>query len=98
MKALVVSGRLEFPDRIKQIGVYALQHPHQMAFMTIQEIAQATETSPSSVGRFAKTFGFAGYTALRRVFQKHIAEVARQVCHDSLNIDVKGTASIRLRS
>lgn len=63
---------------MRQIGMYAFQHPHQMAFMTIQEIARATGTSASSVHRFAKTFGFDDYTALRRVFQKHIALTARE--------------------
>lgn len=77
LKALVASGRVEFSDRIRQIGIYAFQHPHQMAFLTIQEIAKVTNTSSSSVHRFAKTIGFSDYTALRRIFQKHIASLAR---------------------
>lgn len=77
MKALVASGQVEFPDRVRQIGIYAFQNPHQMAFLTVREIGKITDTSASSVQRFAKTFGFSDYTALRKVFRNHIANGAR---------------------
>ncbi|WP_027684217.1 MurR/RpiR family transcriptional regulator [Rhizobium leguminosarum] len=78
LKAVVTSGRVEFSERLRQIGIYAFRNPHQMAFFSIQEIATVTETSPSSVHRFAKTLGFADYGALRKIFQKHIADTARE--------------------
>ena len=78
LKAFVASGQIEFPERLRQIGMYAFQQPHDMAFMSVNDIAKATRTSPSSVNRFAKTFGFVDYGALRKVFQMHIAGLAHQ--------------------
>jgi len=78
LKAVVTSRRIEFPERLRQIGMFAFQQPHQMAFMSVNEIAKVTRTSPSSVNRFARTLGFADYGSLRRVFQKHIAGLARE--------------------
>ncbi|MFL5019159.1 MAG: MurR/RpiR family transcriptional regulator [Rhizobium sp.] len=77
LKALVASGRVEFPDRMRQIGTYAFRHPHEVAFLSIQELAKVTETSPSSVHRFAKMVGFSDYGALRKLFQRHIAGLLR---------------------
>jgi DNA-binding MurR/RpiR family transcriptional regulator len=70
LKALVASGRVEFPERMKTIGVYAFRNPHEMAFESIQWIADAT--SPSSVHRFAKILRFSNYSELRKIFQRHI--------------------------
>lgn len=77
LKAIVTSRRVDFPERLREIGIFAFQQPHQMAFLSIRDIAKATHTSSSSVHRFAKTLGFEDYGALRKVFQKHIAAAGR---------------------
>lgn len=76
LKRLVASGEVKFPQPMRQIGQYAFQHPYQMAFLSVREIAQATGSSSSSVQRFARLLGFEGYKPLRNVFRKHIARCA----------------------
>lgn len=55
--------------RLQQIASYALEKPNEMALETIATVAQRAKVQPSSLIRFAKAFGYSGYSDMQRVFR-----------------------------
>jgi len=50
--------------RLQQIASYALDNPSEVALETIASVAERADVQPSSLIRFAKVFGFPGYSDL----------------------------------
>ena len=70
-----VTARYEsLSNRLRQIAGYALDHPTDMAIETIAVIAKRADVQPSALIRFAKSFGYTGYSQMQRAFQTRIAE------------------------
>ena len=76
--------------RLQQITRYAMSNPNDMALETIVVIAERADVPPSSLIRFAKSFGFNGFREMQKVFQqglvnsssdyrKHVQTLNRQV-------------------
>ena len=53
--------------RLQQLTRYAISHPNDMALETIAVIAERAEVPPSSLIRFAKSFGFSGFSKMQKV-------------------------------
>ena len=66
----LVEGYSNLSGRLQQITLYAMTHPNDMALETIAVIAKRTEVPPSSLIRFAKSFGFSGFSKCRKCFSK----------------------------
>lgn len=49
----------------KAIATYVLDHPSDVATLTVRELAAETSTSPASVSRFARTLGYHAYSDMR---------------------------------
>ena len=58
--------------RLKQVAIYALDNPNDMALETLAVIAGHCATQPSTIVRFAKHFGYAGASEMRRVFRDQL--------------------------
>ena len=56
--------------RLQQITRYAMSHPNEMGLETIAVIADRAEVTPSSMIRFAKSFGFSGFSEMQKIFQQ----------------------------
>lgn len=70
-----VTARYEtLSKRLRQIANFAWDHPTDMAMETIAVIAKRADVQPSALIRFAKTFGYPGFSAMQRTFQAHVAE------------------------
>jgi len=70
-----ISGRYEnLSKRLRQIAEFALQNPNEIAIESIAVIAQHASVQPSALIRFAKAFGFEGFSDLQRVFQQRLRE------------------------
>ena len=63
---------------LRRIAQSALDDPNGFALATVASIAGAVEVQPSSVIRFAKTFGYSGFTDMQRVFRVRLVEGAPQ--------------------
>lgn len=61
-----------FTKSFKKISTYIKYNQNILAFVTINELAKFTDTSPATITRFAKELGFSGYPDLQSVFQKNI--------------------------
>lgn len=60
--------------QLKQIARYVEQHRDHIGLDRIQDVAQRCEVQPSAVIRFAKRFGFSGYTEMQKIFRDGIAQ------------------------
>ena len=70
MRNKLVEDYSDLSGRLQQITRYAMTHPNDMALETIAVIAKRTEVPPSSLIRFAKSFGFSGFSEMQKVFQQ----------------------------
>lgn len=68
----------DLSPHLRRIARYALDDPNGFALGTVAGIAGAIEVQPSSVIRFAKTFGYSGFTDMQRVFRVRLVEGAPQ--------------------
>jgi DNA-binding MurR/RpiR family transcriptional regulator len=66
----------QLSPHLQRLAQFALDDPSGFALGTVASIAAATEVQPSSVIRFAKTFGYSGFTAMQRVFRVRLVEGA----------------------
>ena len=61
---------------LQRIAQYALADPNRFALQTVAETALQTGVQPSTLIRFAKAFGFSGFSELQRVFRSRLIEGA----------------------
>ena len=59
--------------QLKVIARHVEQHRDHLGLEGIQEVAAQCEVQPSAVVRFAKHFGFSGFTELQRIFRDGLA-------------------------
>lgn len=60
--------------QLKLIARYIEQHRDHIGLDRIQDVAQRCGVQPSAVIRFAKHFGFSGYTEMQKIFRDGIAK------------------------
>lgn len=60
------------PKRLRQVAVFALDNPDEIAFGTAASIADHAHVQPSTLVRFAQSIGFNGFSDLQTVFQERL--------------------------
>ena len=60
--------------QLKQIARYVEQHRDHLGLDRIQDVATRCGVQPSAVIRFAKRFGFSGYSEMQRIFRAGITQ------------------------
>jgi DNA-binding MurR/RpiR family transcriptional regulator len=61
---------------LRQVAEFALHHPNEMALETIAAIAARVKVPPSSLIRFARAFGYDGFSAMQRVFRTKLVALS----------------------
>ena len=59
---------------LRQIARFAWDNPTVMAMETTSVIAEQAGVQPSALIRFAKAFGYSGFSEMQRRFQSHVTE------------------------
>lgn len=59
----------ELSPRLQQVAQYVLENPNDMALQTLAVIAERCEVQPSTIVRFAKTFGYEGASDMQELFK-----------------------------
>jgi DNA-binding MurR/RpiR family transcriptional regulator len=62
------------PKRLRQVAVFALDNPDEIAFGTAASIAENAGVQPSTLVRFAQAIGFGGFSDLQTVFRERLRE------------------------
>lgn len=74
--ALIQAISREFDALSKQLRViakYVEQHRGEIGIQSIQQVAENCQVQPSAIIRFAKHFGFSGYSALQKLLRESLA-------------------------
>jgi DNA-binding MurR/RpiR family transcriptional regulator len=66
----------DLSPQLKQIAQFALDDPNRFALETVVAISTAVGVQPSAMIRFAKSFGYSGFSDLQRVFKLRLIEGA----------------------
>ena len=61
---------------LQRIAEYALADPNRFALQTVAKSASESGVQPSTMVRFAKLFGYTGFTDMQRIFKLRLTEVA----------------------
>jgi DNA-binding MurR/RpiR family transcriptional regulator len=62
------------PRQLKKIATYIEQHRGRVMMDRVGDIAEACHVHPSAVVRFAKQFGFSGFSELQAIFRRAYTE------------------------
>src|SRR5882757_871606 len=60
--------------QLKLIARYVEQHRDHIGLERIQDVAERCAVQPSAVVRFAKHFGYSGYSEMQKVFRDGLAQ------------------------
>ena len=71
LRALIVARRQLLPKRLIQVADFAVEHPQEIAFGRVADLAAQAGVQPSTLVRFAQTLGYAGFSDLQAVFRAH---------------------------
>ena len=69
----LVNEHGQLSRQLKLIGAYIEQHRDHVGLERIQDIADHCGVQPSAVVRFAKHFGFSGFSEMQALFRAGIA-------------------------
>ena len=72
LRAVLASGTVHFPKRLRQVAIFLWQHPGEVAVGTISQVAEQAGVQPSTLVRFAQAFGYAGFSDFQRLFKEHV--------------------------
>ena len=77
MRAVLSSGTVRLPKKLRQVAIFVWQHPTIVALGTVTSVASQAGVQPSTLVRFAQTFGYSGFSDLQNVFKAHLADGGR---------------------
>jgi DNA-binding MurR/RpiR family transcriptional regulator len=66
----------ELSPRLKQVAKFVLENPNDVALQTLAVIAARSKVQPSTIVRFAKTFGYEGASDIQKLFRDEILNLA----------------------
>lgn len=72
LRAVLSSGTVHFPKRLRQVAIFLWQHPGEVALGTISQVAGRAGVQPSTLVRFAQIFGYAGFSDFQGLFKEHL--------------------------
>lgn len=72
LRAVLSSGTIHFPKRLRQIAIFLWQHPGDVAVGTISQVAEQAGVQPSTLVRFAQAMGYAGFSDFQGLFKAHV--------------------------
>ena len=72
LRAVLSSGTVHFPKRLRQVAIFMWQHPSDVALGTIAQVAAQAGVQPSTLVRFAQIFGYSGFSDFQGLFKEHV--------------------------
>lgn len=64
----------ELSPHLQRLARLSLEDPNSFALETVTTLAQAAEVQPSTLIRFAKEFGYSGFSDMQKVFKLRLIE------------------------
>lgn len=76
LKQEISAQHAKLSRRLRQIAEFAIAQPDYTALETVASIAVKADVPPSSLIRFAKHFGYDGFTDMQRIFRARLIDRA----------------------
>ena len=76
LRARIVQRYEALSPRLKQVAAYTLEHPNDIGLETLAVIAKRCKVQPSTIVRFAKTFGYDGASDMQKLFREELLSLA----------------------
>ena len=86
-KALFVNQFSKLPKNQKKVAEYLMEHPQEMAFSSITDIAKRLEVAQATIVRLAKSLGFKGYLDMKTDMLKHVRKNLTPVTRFQLEME-----------
>ena len=98
LKQQIAERHDQLPKRLRQIAEFTMELPDFVALETVANIAGRAKVQPSSLIRFAKLFGFDGFSDMQQVFRSRLIDrvvsygerIRAAESNDTLNRSPKG--------
>ena len=71
-RAVLSSGTVRLPKKMRQVAIYLWQQPTLVALGTVTSISRQAGVQPSTLVRFAQSFGYSGFSDLQDLFKGHL--------------------------
>ena len=72
LRAVLASGTVHFPKRLRQVAIFLWQHPSEVAVGTISQVAGQAGVQPSTLVRFAQASATPASPTSRALFKEHV--------------------------
>jgi len=76
LRARIVQRYETLSPRLKQVAAYTLEHPNDIGLETLAVIAKRCKVQPSTIVRFAKSFGYDGASDMQKLFRDELIALA----------------------
>ncbi|MDT8893526.1 MurR/RpiR family transcriptional regulator [Halomonas sp. I1] len=74
LKARITADYPDLSRRLQQTARFLLDHPREVAFATVAQLAEQAGVTPSTLIRFANSFGFTGFSEMQRLFRSRLVD------------------------
>ncbi len=72
LRTQIARKHAQLSDRLRRIAEFAVQNPNDMALETVATLAGRIGVQPSSIIRFANSFGYDGFSDMQLVFRSRL--------------------------
>ncbi|WP_129140841.1 MurR/RpiR family transcriptional regulator [Modicisalibacter coralii] len=72
LEARITEGYASLSRRLQQTARFLLDHPQEVAFATVAKLAEQAGVTPSTLIRFANSFGFKGFSEMQELFRARL--------------------------
>ncbi|MCE9681161.1 MurR/RpiR family transcriptional regulator [Halomonas alkalisoli] len=74
LEARITTDYPSLSRRLQQTARYLLDHPQEVAFATVAKLADQAGVTPSTLIRFANSFGFKGFSEMQQLFRARLVD------------------------
>ncbi|MCH4564237.1 MurR/RpiR family transcriptional regulator [Halomonas sp. EGI 63088] len=74
LEARITEDYPSLSRRLQQTARFLLDHPQQVAFATVAKLAEQAGVTPSTLIRFANSFGFKGFSEMQQLFRARLVD------------------------
>lgn len=74
LEARITADYQSLSRRLQQTARFLLDHPQEVAFATVARLAEQAGVTPSTLIRFANSFGFSGFSEMQQLFRVRLVD------------------------
>ncbi|NIC07774.1 MurR/RpiR family transcriptional regulator [Billgrantia bachuensis] len=74
LEARITEEYATLSRRLQQTARFLLDHPQEVAFATVAKLSEQAGVTPSTLIRFANSFGFKGFSEMQQLFRSRLVD------------------------